>query len=136
MNTDEMLALLVRLNLHYPQTQRSPQELKILAEDFAERLKAFSRQNVIGAMHKHLGASRYFPTLADIVTLCEAIDEDARCERERQRSLPEAPKAEKVDDDGLTYWQRKCFEHFGKGKNKMGHVMAGLAQEKKAQGAF
>ena len=40
-NLDFMLQTLVNLALHYPQAGRTPAQLRILAEDWAEDLAAF-----------------------------------------------------------------------------------------------
>ena len=45
-NLDFMLQTLVNLALHYPQAGRTPAQLRILAEDWAEDLAAFPRDIV------------------------------------------------------------------------------------------
>ena len=42
-NLDFMLQTLVNLALHYPQAGRTPAQLRVLAEDWAEDLAAFPR---------------------------------------------------------------------------------------------
>ena len=64
-NPDFMLQLLVNLALHYPQAGRTPAQLQILAEDWAEDLAEFSPETVERAVKhyrphrsRHLGALR------------------------------------------------------------------------------
>ena len=52
-NLDFMLQTLVNLALHYPQAGRTPAQLRILAEDWAEDLAAFPRDIVEWALKAH-----------------------------------------------------------------------------------
>ena len=72
-NLDFMLQTLVNLALHYPQAGRTPAQLRILAEDWAEDLAAFPRDIVERAVKAHRRESPYFPTVADIWRRCEAL---------------------------------------------------------------
>ena len=63
-NLDFMLQTLVNLALHYPQAGRTPAQLRILAEDWAEDLAAFPRDIVERAVKAHRRESPYFPTVA------------------------------------------------------------------------
>ena len=57
-----MLQLLVNLALHYPQAGRTPAQLQILAEDWAEDLAEFSPGTVEKAVKRYRRESPYFPT--------------------------------------------------------------------------
>ena len=63
-NLDFMLQTLVNLALHYPQAGRTPAQLRILAEDWAEDLAAFPRDIVERAVKAHRRESPYFPSVA------------------------------------------------------------------------
>ena len=52
-NPDFMLQLLVNLALHYPQAGRTPAQLQILAEDWAEDLAEFSPETVERAVKQY-----------------------------------------------------------------------------------
>ena len=89
-----MLQLLVNLALHYPQAGRTPAQLQILTEDWAEDLAEFSPETVERAVKQYRRECAYFPTVADIWARC---DEAARADalappgrtltREEQRML-------------------------------------------------
>ena len=69
-NQDFTLQLLVNLALHYPQAGRTPAQLQILAEDWAEDLAEFSPETVERAVKQYRRECAYFPTVADIATNC------------------------------------------------------------------
>ena len=52
-NPDFTLQLLVNLALHYPQAGRTPAQLQILAEDWAEDLAEFSPETVERAVKQY-----------------------------------------------------------------------------------
>ena len=83
-----MLQTLVNLALHYPQAGRTPAQLRILAEDWAEDLAAFPRDIVERAVKAHRRESPYFPTVADIWRRCEALRRGLEARREAERALP------------------------------------------------
>ena len=87
-NLDFMLQTLVNLALHYPQAGRTPAQLRILAEDWAEDLAAFPRDIVERAVKAHRRESPYFPTVADIWRRCEALRRGLEARREAERALP------------------------------------------------
>lgn len=72
-NSDFMLQLLVNLALHYPQAGRTPAQLQILAEDWAEDLAEFSSNVVEKAVKRYRRESSYFPTVADIWARCDEL---------------------------------------------------------------
>ena len=72
-NPDFMLQLLVNLALHYPQAGRTPAQLQILAEDWAEDLAEFSPGTVEKAVKRYRRESPYFPTVADIWARCDEL---------------------------------------------------------------
>ena len=72
-NPDFMLQLLVNLALHYPQAGRTPAQLQILAEDWAEDLAEFSPGTVEKAVKRYRRESPYFPTVADIWARCDEM---------------------------------------------------------------
>ena len=87
-NLDFMLQTLVNLALHYPQAGRTPAQLRILAEDWAEDLAAFPRDIVERAVKAHRRESPYFPTVADIWRRCEELRRGLEARREAERALP------------------------------------------------
>lgn len=72
-NPDFTLQLLVNLALHYPQAGRTPAQLQILAEDWAEDLAEFSPDVVEKAVKQYRRESAYFPTVADIRARCDEL---------------------------------------------------------------
>lgn len=72
-NPDFMLQLLVNLALHYPQAGRTPAQLQILAEDWAEDLAEFSPETVERAVKQYRRECAYFPTVADIWARCDEL---------------------------------------------------------------
>lgn len=72
-NPDFMLQLLVNLALHYPQAGRTPAQLQILAEDWAEDLAEFSPGTVEKSVKRYRRESPYFPTVADIWARCDEL---------------------------------------------------------------
>ena len=68
-----MLQLLVNLALHYPQAGRTPAQLQILAEDWAEDLAEFSPETVERAVKQYRRECAYFPTVADIWARCDEL---------------------------------------------------------------
>ena len=72
-NPNFTLQLLVNLALHYPQAGRTPAQLQILAEDWAEDLAEFSPEMVEKAVKRYRRESAYFPTVADIRARCEEL---------------------------------------------------------------
>ena len=87
-NLDFMLQTLVNLALHYPQAGRTPAQLRILAEDWAEDLAAFPRDIVERAVKAHRRESPYFPTVADIWRRCGELRRGLEARREAERALP------------------------------------------------
>ena len=72
-NPDFTLQLLVNLALHYPQAGRTPAQLQILAEDWAEDLAEFSPEVVEKAVKQYRRECAYFPTVADIRARCDEL---------------------------------------------------------------
>ena len=72
-NPNFTLQLLVNLALHYPQAGRTPAQLQILAEDWAEDLAEFSPEMVEKAVKRYRRESAYFPPVADIRARCEEL---------------------------------------------------------------
>lgn len=72
-NPDFTLQLLVNLALHYPQAGRTPAQLQILAEDWAEDLAEFSPDVVEKSVKQYRRESPYFPTVADIWARCDEL---------------------------------------------------------------
>ena len=72
-NQDFTLQLLVNLALHYPQAGRTPAQLQILAEDWAEDLAEFSPETVERAVKQYRRECAYFPTVADIWARCDEL---------------------------------------------------------------
>ena len=62
-NPDFMLQLLVNLALHYPQAGRTPAQLQILAEDWAEDLAEFSPETIPASSD----AKTFIPSVKSIV---------------------------------------------------------------------
>ena len=72
-NQDFTLQLLVNLALHYPQAGRTPAQLQILAEDWAEDLAEFSPETVERAVKQYRRECAYFPTVAYIWARCDEL---------------------------------------------------------------
>lgn len=73
LTTNTTLPLLVNLALHYPQAGRTPAQLQILAEDWAEDLACFPVAVVAEAARQHRRESAFFPTVAEIRSRCENV---------------------------------------------------------------
>lgn len=73
---------------HYPQAGRTPAQLRVLAEDWAEDLAAFPRDIVERAVKAHRRESPYFPTVADIWRRCGELRRGLEARREAERALP------------------------------------------------
>lgn len=100
-NPDFTLQLLVNLALHYPQAGRTPAQLQILAEDWAEDLAEFSPETVERAVKQYRRNSAYFPTVADIWAHCDELPAGEKRRRpmhwhflsEQRRSMSVAKRA-------------------------------------------
>ena len=80
--------MLVNLALHYPQAGRTPAQLQILAEDWAEDLAEYSPDVVERAVKLYRRESPYFPTVADIWARCEEIRRGAEARLVDAQALP------------------------------------------------
>lgn len=87
-NPDFTLQLLVNLALHYPQAGRTPAQLQILAEDWAEDLAEFSPDVVERAVKLYRRESPYFPAVADIWARCDAMRRSAEARLVDAQALP------------------------------------------------
>lgn len=85
---DFTLQLLVNLALHYPQAGRTPAQLQILAEDWAEDLAEFSPEVVERAVRLYRRESPYFPTVADIWARCDEMRRGAEARLADAQALP------------------------------------------------
>lgn len=85
-----MLPLLVNLAIHYPQACRTPAQLQILAEDWAEDLAEFSPDVVTQAVKQYRRESAYFPTVADIWARCDELRRDLEAMARERQALPES----------------------------------------------
>ena len=81
-----MLPLLVNLSIHYPKAGRTPAQLQILAEDWAEDLAGFSPDIVTQAVKQTRRECAFFPTVADIAERCGTMQ---RGREARAQALPE-----------------------------------------------
>lgn len=88
-NPDFMLQLLVNLALHYPQAGRTPAQLQILAEDWAEDLAEFPSETVERAVKQYRRERVYFPTVADIWVRCDEMRRGLEARASDALSLPE-----------------------------------------------
>lgn len=87
-NPNFTLQLLVNLALHYPQAGRTPAQLQILAEDWAEDLAELSPEVVDRAVKLYRRESPYFPTVADIWARCEEIRRGTEARLVDAQALP------------------------------------------------
>lgn len=87
-NPNFTLQLLVNLALHYPQAGRTPAQLQILAEDWAEDLAEFSPDMVERAVKLYRRESPYFPTVADIWARCDEMRRGAEARLVDVQALP------------------------------------------------
>ena len=118
-NLDFMLQTLVNLALHYPQAGRTPAQLRILAEDWAEDLAAFPRDIVERAVKAHRRESPYFPTVADIWRRCEELRRGLEARREAERALPGRTLTRDEQIALNTDWCAKILENL-RGKMERG----------------
>lgn len=109
MDNSLTLKILVRLNLHYPQAQRTPSELQVLAKDWAEDLQGYSDVVVLEAVKRYRRVSPYFPTIADILLHCREVEED----RQRERDRLALPVAVGVSPERAKWWIRKILKREG-----------------------
>lgn len=65
-----MLSLLMRLNLHYPQSGRAASELAALAQDWAEDMAPFPLPVLERALRYARRESRWFPSTAQMLEFC------------------------------------------------------------------
>lgn len=111
-----ILPLLINMALHYPQACRTPAQLQILAEDYAEDLADYSMPVVEQAFRRHRKTSAYFPTVADIRRQCALVQHEQEMLKERF-ALPASVRT--VDEQAELNLAnlvriRTLFEHRGK----------------------
>lgn len=103
------LKLLTRLNLHYPQAQRTPSELQVLAIDWAEDLQGYSDSVVFEAVKRYRRTMPYFPTIADILRHCRELEDEVRRERDRMA----LPMMKPVSPERSKWWIEKILQREG-----------------------
>ena len=103
-NPDFMLQLLVNLALHYPQAGRTPAQLQILAEDWAEDLAEFSPGTVEKSVKRYRRESPYFPTVAKLSFFPVPADVMRQVEESRKRTP--AVNREALPENALTLDER------------------------------
>jgi hypothetical protein len=67
---EDMLNLLMRLNLHYPQSGRPASELAALAADWVEDMAPFPRPVMERALLYARREARWFPSTAQMLEYC------------------------------------------------------------------
>ena len=80
----EMLRLLARLSLHYPQSGRTAAELAALSFDLAEDLAPFPLEVVERGMKYARRECRWFPSTAQLIEFCAKAMGELRRFQERQ----------------------------------------------------
>ena len=89
-DSQEILRLLVRLSLHYPQSGRTASELAALSLDLAQDLAPFPLAVIERGMTYARRESRWFPSTAQLVDFCaKAMGELRRFEQQKALSAPD-----------------------------------------------
>ena len=89
-DSQEILRLLVRLSLHYPQSGRTASELAALSLDLAQDLAPFPLAVIERGMTYARRESRWFPSTAQLVEFCaRAMGELRRYEQRKALAAPE-----------------------------------------------
>ena len=89
-DSQEILRLLARLSLHYPQSGRTAAELAALSLDLAEDLAPFPLEVVERGMKYARRECRWFPSTAQLVDFCaKAMGELRRFEQQKALRAPE-----------------------------------------------
>ena len=114
-NPDFTLQLLVNLALHYPQAGRTPAQLQILAEDWAEDLAEFSPDVVERAVKRYRRESAYFPTVADIWARCDEFRQGA----EAQADMLALPGQTRTQEEQIALNNEWCARIFANLCGKM-----------------
>ena len=83
-----VLESLTMLATVYPSAGYMKAQLQILAGVWLEDLSGFSPEDVREAVRQHRRTSNFFPTPAQIVTLCKSIEDKRHLENARH-ALPE-----------------------------------------------
>lgn len=89
-DSQEILRLLARLSLHYPQSGRTAAELAALSLDLAEDLAPFPLAVIERGMVYARRECRWFPSTAQLVDFCaKAMGELRRFEQQKALRAPE-----------------------------------------------
>lgn len=89
-DSQEILRLLVRLSLHYPQSGRTAAELAALSLDLAEDLAPFPLAVIERGMVYARRECRWFPSTAQLVEFCaRAMGELRRFEQRKALAAPD-----------------------------------------------
>lgn len=109
MNRDQVLELLCKLSILYPQARRTPEELDFLADEWAEDLAKFDWAVVDLAYKRYRRASSFFPTIAEILQRCREVEE----EKEREQGRLALPMAVGVSPERAKWWIGKILQRKG-----------------------
>jgi len=102
-DSQEMLKLLARLSLHFPQSGRTAAELAALSFDLAEDLAPFPLPVVERGFTYARRESRWFPSTAQLVEFCARAMGELRRFEERQALLAPEPDWEANAQRGLRW---------------------------------
>ena len=87
---EEMLNLLMRLNLHYPQSGRPASELSALAADWVDDMAPFPKPVLERALRYARREARWFPSTAQMLDFCHrAMGEYTRYQERLALMQPE-----------------------------------------------
>lgn len=107
---------LMKLFLAYPQAHREEDELLLVLELWLESLDQVPDRILPRAMAAHRKASRFFPTVAEIVELANRIEQEEKREEnfeQQRKALPQEPSEAAVARN--LGWLKKIREKLAEG---------------------
>lgn len=98
---------LMKLFVAYPQATRSEDELPLVLELWSEGLELVDDSLLPAAMAAHRKASKFFPTIAEIVALAGTIAIERTREFERACAAKSLPVGSRSDED-IAKFKENC----------------------------
>lgn len=75
----------------YPAARMEDASILAMAKIWAEDLGHFRPETIAEAVKRHRQASKYWPTIAEIAALCEAVEAEPALRAQDARALPPGP---------------------------------------------